>query len=365
MKELGEFPHFGNVNPFQNRVSACAERERFLVPRAPGMTVDRMHGNIWNYRLDPGDAVYGVTAAFPTGPLDSLANGSFVRVPYRRLPRIVVRSMAELRAHERAISSRDSSVTVMWRGQTDLHDLRQWRTEDELLKLYGSTDVVEPSLLSSAARNGIDIDRYMAAWFGLLDIFLSEQGKARTGRWSRLAEEQTLDEVAMRQGYVFREWAFGVAQHYGLPSTGLDLSPDLDVAVFFALHQFTRDPGGATTITRLTSEAKPVVFLMSIFEGDLGVDKRTAPTHLVTPRASAQKAHFFRSAWGAAPNRAAERIIAIFDLIDHANWRPALSDRALFPTIAIDPFAQFLSDASARFPEIAGVVPLKNVYFTR
>src|SRR5262245_21350138 len=181
---------------------------------------------------------------------------------------------------------------------------------------------------------------------------------------ARLRRSCCCISTAMRQSYVFRERAFGVAQHYGPPSTGLDLTPDLDDAAFFALHTFKVASGGKTTITRVQPNAEPVILFMSIFEGDLGIDELKAPAHLITPRARAQKAHFFRTAWGAAPNRAAERIIAVLDLVDHSRWTLAALDTTLFPTIAADPFAKFLYEAQTRFPEITKTVPLHRVYFT-
>src|SRR5438045_1543099 len=110
MKEPGEFPHFGNVGPFQNRISSAAAEAPFLVSRTPGATIDRLHGHVWNYCLDPGDAAYGRTDNFPVGPLDRLANGAFVRVPYRRIPRIRIGSMEELRSLANSISSHDTSI---------------------------------------------------------------------------------------------------------------------------------------------------------------------------------------------------------------------------------------------------------------
>jgi hypothetical protein len=273
--------------------------------------------------------------------------------------------MIDLRTFSNAILSRDTSISVMWRGQSALYTLADRRSSEDLMKLYGSTDVVEPSLLPSAARDGIEIERYMNAWFGLLDIFIDEfEARIRRDDRGGVPADLELDGVALRQSYFFRQWAFGVAQHYGLPSTGLDLSPDLDVATFFALHEFVIAPDGQTTIKRVPWDAKPVVLFMAVFEGDLGIDKAIAPRHLTTPRASAQKAHFFRTAWGGAPNRAAERIVAVLDLEDHASWKLPLSADSLFPTISADPFAEFLRRAQTRFPEITDVVPLRKIYFT-
>lgn len=365
MIDVRETPHFSNFAVVQNKISPFALESGFTKPKQVGATIDALHGYMWNYQLEPGDAVYGRTEAFPADPLDRLSNGQYVRVPYRRVPRIRVGSVQALREIESSLRTINSSRSVMWRGQTSLHTLRARRSDDEMMKLYGSVDAVEPSLLPSAARANVQVESYMAAWLALMDRFIDEEQDGLL-RASGLPAHDELRESAehLRATYGFRSWAFGVAQHYGLPSTGLDLTGDVDVALFFALHRFSSNAEGKATFDRVASGSNPVILLMSVFDGDLQVDANLAPGHLATPRAVAQDAHFFRTAWGAAPNRAAERILAVLDLEDHARWPLGASGSDLFPSIRIDSYARFLVNAATRFPEHAKIVPLESVYFT-
>jgi hypothetical protein len=234
-----------------------------------------------------------------------------------------------------------------------------------MLKLYGNVDAIEPSLLPSASRDGISIDEYMSAWFALLDIHLDEY-KKNLGRGMSAAayHELDLDMSAFRINYNFRLWAFGLAQHYGLPSTGLDLTPEIDVALFFALHDFTMNDQGKATISRIEASKSPVIFLMGVFKQDVISDSGMGLKELATPRAQAQNANFFWTGWGGSPNRAAERIIAILDLEDHTKWDIPELKKQLFPSNHKDHYSKYLSEAPRRFPKLLNTIPLEKIYYT-
>ncbi len=364
MKDRIIIPHFDNASPFQNRISCAISADAFQGKRESRLIVDPFHGHAWNFDIKPGDGVYGITEKFPAGPLDDRCDGRFVRVPYRRIPRIRVTSYDELKLVASSVYSKDPKISAMWRGQTQLYTLREKRTETEMMQLYGNANEIEPSLLPSASRGNVNVGKYMAAWFGLLDVYLREV----TEHMRKIYREETVNAAVdatdmLRHSYAFRIWAFGVAQHYGLPSTGLDLTPDVDVALFFALNNFAVAANGITTISRVNASATPVILYMGVFDGDLSSDEKLAPAHLATPRASAQKAHFFQTAWGQSPNRAAERIVAVFDLIDHANWKIPQLESTLFPSMSNDRYSRFLASAQDRFPEILSLVPLNKIYF--
>jgi len=364
MTERSTTPHFDNILPFQNRVSCAIAKHQLSICRPESITVDDLHGNAWNFEILEGDAVYGLTDEFPEGPLDHLGEGDFVRVPYRRIPRVPIRSYQRLIRFSQSVRDGDDGVVHLWRGQTELHNLRTRRSEAELLKFYGTTNITEPSLLPSASRVSSYSNGYMDAWFGLLDMYADERHDCLRKRL-RMKLSNRLEKlwIEYRCSYNFARWAMGVAQHYGLPSTGLDITSDIDVALFFALHDFNVTDSGHTTINRVHPDCKPIIYLFGIFEGDLTVDEDAGLPHMLTPRAKAQKAHFFHSAWGKCPNRAAERLLAVLDLYDHAAWEvPELSTN-LFPGIAEDPYSSFLMRAKEDYPTVQCLVPLNRVYY--
>jgi hypothetical protein len=89
------FAHLHNVNPIADRVSpACDIGQVNKSAGTPGYE-DPLYGNCWSWTPAHGAAVYGRTNDLPVGPLDELANGAFLRVPFRRVPVIEVRSIEE------------------------------------------------------------------------------------------------------------------------------------------------------------------------------------------------------------------------------------------------------------------------------
>ena len=224
------FAHLHNVNPIADRVSpACDIGQVNKSAGTPGYE-DPLYGNCWSWTPAHGAAVYGRTDDLPVGPLDELADGAFLRVPFRRVPVIEVRSIEEARAIAGSVKSPDPNFRGVWRGQSSHYTTeKKGRTKDELLRLYGTEDVDEPSLLPSAARTDLYFPDSFGAWSALLDLYVHER-----------AREQGMQRELLNfvNSYRYRLWGFATAQHYGLPSVGLDVTHDIDVALLFALHTF-------------------------------------------------------------------------------------------------------------------------------
>lgn len=354
-------PHLRNRSPSRNRISPCAT-ETFLRHRpGEGQYIDPYFGYSWDFAVNEGNAVYGITEDFASSSPEILGSGDFVRVPYRRIPRVIIRSLDEFSAFIRACGNQKSDVSLMWRGQAREYDLP--RSNSDKLKLYGDVKAREPSLLPSASRGTVKFEDYMEVWFGLLDIYISERLKKLSGLYAPSVTDQLKAEAEeWRNSYRFKYWAFAAAQHYGLPSTGLDLTTSPSVALFFALHSFTTGSGGQVDITRVSATQEPIVYILGIQEDDLLPDEKLGPSWIQTKRARAQHAHFFGSAWGERSNRAAERILCVLELKGHATWQIPHQTPELFPPRSDDLFCDYLLAARRRFPTIADRVPLDRVY---
>ena len=230
--------------------------------------------------------------------------------------------------------------------------------DDELLRLFGSTAVREPSLVPSAARAKQEFSALFPAWSAVLDLYLSDRGRT-------LADPSVRQQIAeFHTTYNYRLWAFATAQHYGLPSVGLDITSDLWTAVMFALHEFRYDAASDRTIVRrAAADAEPVLYAMAGFENDLFDDAALAPAFLQCERPKVQAAHFFGTGWGSAANKAAERIFVAFRLINHHEWPLPKRIEELFPPRAADPFVAFLLQTRKQYPEIARQAQLERVYY--
>jgi len=328
------FAHLHNVNPIADRVSpACDIGQVNKSAGTPGYE-DPLYGNCWSWTPAHGAAVYGRTDDLPVGPLDELANGAFLRVPFRRVPVIDVSSIEEVRAIAGSIKSIEPNFVGVWRGQSNHYTTeKKGRTKDELLRLYGTEDVDEPSLLPSAARTDLYFPDSFGAWSALLDLYIHERTREQG------MQRELLNFV---NSYRYRMWGFATAQHYGLPSVGLDVTHDIDVAIFFALHTF-KSVNGITTTTRANSTAEPIIYGLGGFtRHELFEDENLAPKCLLCSRPSAQSAMFFSTGWGHAPNNAAQRIFVALKLVGHEAWKFDLQPSHYFPTPWGDKFLRFL-----------------------
>ena len=329
------FAHLHNVNPIADRVSpACDIGQVNNSAGTPGYE-DPLYGNCWSWTPAHGAAVYGRTDDLPVGPLDELANGKFLRVPFRRVPVIEVSSVEEVRAIAGRVKSGDSNIRGVWRGQSSHYTTeKKGRTRDDLLRLYGAEDVDEPSLLPSAARTDLYFPDSFGAWSALLDLYVHERARDK-GMQREL--------LNFANSYRYRMWGFATAQHYGLPSVGLDVTYDIDVAIFFALHTIKTSPEGITTATRATSTESPIVYGLGGFTNhELFEDRNLSPGRLMCARPAAQSAMFFSTGWGHAPNNAAQRIYVALKLVGHESWKFDLYPSHFFPKSHEDEFLRFL-----------------------
>jgi len=329
------FAHLHNINPIADRVSPACDIEQVNKSAGTPGYVDPLYGNCWSWTPDHGAAVYGRTEDLPIGPLDELARGAFLRVPFRRVPVIEVRSIEEVRAIAGSVKSGDPNFRGVWRGQSSHYTTgKAGRTKDELLRLYGAEDVDEPSLLPSAARTDLYFPDSFGAWSALLDLYVHERSRENGMQWELLN---------FANSYRYRMWGFATAQHYGLPSVGLDVTHDIDVALFFALHTFKTSAEGITTATRATSNTAPIIYgLGGFIQHELSEDEKLAPKRLLCTRPAAQSAMFFSTGWGYAPNNAAQRIYIALKLVGHEAWKFDVQPSHYFPKPQDDEFLRFL-----------------------
>jgi hypothetical protein len=351
------FPHFDNLRGQGDRISSAADSSSLDAPDSKTPYVDHSYGHSWSFTPKRGAAVYGITDNFSPSPIDHLAYGRFLRVLFRRVPIIDVSSAADLARFVAQIASADDSIGLRWRGQNKEYYLA--RSEDELLRLFGDISVREPSLVPSAARSKLEFAEVFPSWAAILDLFMSEIAGAY-----RSEENVTAEITNHRSSYNYRLWAFATAQHYGLPSVGLDITTDFWTAVIFALHRFTIDKETSiTSFIRVDESAEPVLYAMAGFENDLFDDKDLAPEVLQGDRPKAQQAHFFGTGWGKGINKAAERIFIAFRLLNHTAWTLPKNVSELFPTPENDSLLAFLLATRKRFPTLADEARLSSVYY--
>lgn len=330
-----------NAERLLNEFSPFADHER-LVCRPGRRFVDRFYGQVYDEILPDGQAIYGRSDAFPPGPDARLANHGFLRVPFRRVPRRVVASRAELERAVADVPLPGRAGALLFRGQTAEHLLG--RNTESSVFLYGDPAAAEPSLVTSASRADQPLEDVLPEWALLIRLFLRDQLESIRARTARRRFEEIAGERArFSASPVFHMFAVALAQHYGLPTAGLDVTHRLDVALFFALMKY-ESLGAPYARYRPVDrrERLPVVYVLYPDERFQTCYDDHRPRDFPRGRPDAQGARFMPCSWGYSINNCARSIRLALYLDPDGDFAPIPDADALFPGVDEDSFARFL-----------------------
>jgi hypothetical protein len=345
-----------NVGRFANEVSPFMAAP--LAKPAGGAWLDTYYGQTFDALDHPAAAFYGQTEALPESPFDALANEGFLRVPFRRIPRRSVASRAEIETIIARVTTyfAGTGMMLLLRGQTTEYLLR--RSSAAASMLYGSEAVFEPSLQPSAARAAIPLEAVMPQWCTILGLFASRCTAEATG-WipdadARAQFWQEWDKL--RQSEWLHSFALALAQHYGLPSAGLDTTDRLDIALFFALRDHVRTGPHAFRAAPTASQSPVLYLTIQHEEGWMNYDT-FAPAAFPMVRPIAQSAKFLHLGWGYHRNAPARQILAALYLDPTADYGSIPAAAEIYPSPSVDHFGRFLEEMiSLELPDEIGSV---------
>ncbi|RWA81313.1 FRG domain-containing protein [Mesorhizobium sp.] len=327
-----------NLSAYRDRFSPYADLSHITAADSGDAWADPFYGHVYGEWIAQGGGFYGRTMDMPPWPMDEVADLGFLRLPFARIPRVRVRSHSHLtELIERVQATVPPDGKLLLRGQISEYELG--RPPQVLEALYGDEQAVEPSLAPSASRAGIDINKIMPTWCGLLRWLLDMLPPLEPGEDSRLRFHDWFTH------YDFSRFALAIAQHYGLPSSGLDVTPSLEVALFFALHRFTKivERPGWARYQRKVEWTKPSVIYAFVVPTKAHTIRYDAarPDFFIT-RPLRQHAFFLCGGWGYAKNQSAT-LLAVAMYLDDSYRAPELPTAAfLFPSADEDPFAAAL-----------------------
>lgn len=277
-----------------------------------------------------------------------------LRVPYRRIPIFKVKNINDIRLYIDVMKDENPDNIILFRGQNKLYFID--RNKEEKMWLYGDENVREPSFLPSFLRPNqkVAYKTLCSSWHQLASILLHDLNCDNNGvipTYFRGMEE-------------FHAFALGIAQHYGLPSVGIDLTDNLETALWFAVN-YLKVGSGTTSWEVIGEEDKNATIYVfrcdkrAIFKYNFGLEK-FAGNH----RPLAQNAWFHHGGWGLARNQIALQLMCGFRV--DQSWQellPANYYDTLFPPKDDDYFLDFLIKMQKRFEGAKVGELLKGLYY--
>jgi hypothetical protein len=321
--------HINNVLQYKNLISPfCNKAITTNLVSSGNIVIDNNYGLTYDRELITNDAVvYGYEEKIPDYSGDQLVTDGYLRVPFRKIPRININNRAELNSLLSSIESRDPNLKLLFRGQNSEHFVN--RSPEENLSLYGAKEILEPSLIPSAVRRNVLIEDIMPLWNSMLHTYLDNTILSLPSNKQEMANRELINFKANPK---FGMFSLALAQHYGLPSVGLDATDNIETALFFATHKFETINGLSSYTYNLHKMAKhPVIYILSPPEKFHLNYNDFKPTGVDFLRPDKQGAKFLHTGWGLNKNRCARHIWMALYLKPSGDFGKTSKVEDLFP----------------------------------
>ncbi|ADE11342.1 FRG domain-containing protein [Sideroxydans lithotrophicus] len=283
-----------------------------------------------------------------------------VRCKHYCVPIVDVSSVQELQDHASRIPLHNPDG-VFFRGQRQMYLLqREERVQD---MLFGGSTRAEPSLVTSASRDAnYDYDKFHFQLRRYLERRINTDGK-KGSESLRHFQELLVDPTCRLDRAIM-----ALAQHYGLPTHGLDVTTSIDIAVWFALNVFERD-----SVTGIASYKSmkiddwpmnkpkwPVVFACQCVTESVGQSLQDCAEleefGITAARPHLQEARFFQGGHSDHQNRLAETVVCVYRL-KPGIYETEATFESLFPSPDEDPaYKLMLEFATHGAPELRKLV---------
>jgi len=314
--------------------------------RSSSLVIDTYYGRVFDFSLEENLGVYGVTEAMPDRPW---ARGltTYLRSPYRKVPCYTAKDLGELQAVFSRVRIAGDGSPPLFRGQSAEYALR--RTPNAREVLYGDASAVEPSLLATSTRSSQPLENVLPAWVQLVRAFLMQlwgEQLAMPGLDPRLSVIINEDAQRLMTGLDLHLYAVSLAQHYGLPTMGLDVTGNVNVALFFALHKSERAGGRNVRFRRKAAgDPKSVLYVFAPDQRHQMNHEEARARTTGEGRPERQGAKFLITGWGYHRNSVARHLAMAIYLDPAGDFGTLPSARQLFPERSEDLFGDYLERA--------------------
>jgi len=333
----------------------------FNVKKSDEKIVDSYYQSIFDVNFLNSKGVYGTKGkvACDLTVLTKSVSSSF-RVKRNKVPQILVNTIEELNEVIDSVTKQFPDKDVYYRGQGKHHKLNRPAGVNEFL--YGDINVNELSLPTSASRNNFDFDSFNSAFqMHIQGMMYSKIEKSKFNSlhenwkyWSHRSpctDNHILNtcEKWFKLFYSY-EWdimVMALAQHYGISTHGLDITNDLNVALWFATNKwYEYEMSGQKycwykDIERVVQKEindYPVIYIVATGK-DLKRDlDQVEFSGFKALRPQRQGAFLHFGGWGLHSNICAEDIVAAIHLSEKVNLPTLHETEWLFPTPENDEF---------------------------
>lgn len=320
--------HEMNILQYKNMISPFCKENILNVNSNSQLIVDQNYGLVYDEEIiNSKCSIYGELNKIPMYSGDQLENYGYLRVPFRKIPRIKLNNRRELDNLMSMIQVGDKNIRLQFRGQNSEHYIS--RTDEEKISLFSCKDSLEPSLVPSAVRRNILMEDIMPLWNNMLQKYLDHKlDISKASNKNQLKK----DLINFKTNVNFSVFSLALAQHYGFPSVGLDSTPNIETAIFFATHKFDNKDGNCSYTYNLHElDRPPVIYVLAPAERNQIDYRNFKPSFSEFLRPDYQEAHFLHTGWGFNKNKCARSIWLALYLDQKGDFGEKIKPESLFP----------------------------------
>lgn len=241
MTAQNNFTYFGSLPVDEWNISNFPEadllrestKEVFEKEQLPGFIMDKYYRTPFKARKPDNQGLLGSNSVLRDHYTDFykfVGDKPLLRCKHYCAPVIEVSSFEEIKEYITKIPIRNEEG-IFFRGQTSLYTLQ--RTDVVKKMLFANSCNTEPSLVTAAARTNFDYDNiHFALKYFLMEVLEFDSNYSWPNSSKIIREKQISATLEIDHAIM------ALAQHYGIPSHGLDITSNPDVALWFATNKY-------------------------------------------------------------------------------------------------------------------------------
>ena len=302
-----KYPALENIYPIINEISLYYNSISSLSNDDEKVILDDYYGRMFSESVYDNVCPYGITSIMPY--YDCMGKNSYeiigyFRVPYRKVPIYKAESNTQAKEIIEKVKIYNKNSRILIRGQEKQYTIN--REEEEKRRLFGDEKLEEPSFLSSHTRLGINENLLRCLWNWQGRILLNDIGIDLKSILSPTEYDQYYKSKVDMEGSDFlSSFSLGIAQHYGLPSVGLDLTDKYEVALTFASTHYELDSDHNLKVSKIDNFDEAMIYVFSCPENVVFDYRVVKPCFFPESRPDRQNAWFGHVGWGFAKNQMA------------------------------------------------------------